>query len=77
MQISFILAEKDTNTEIFRGKFEKPYLLSNLSAAKLCDVVVIKNANHIYALEESQHMLLDYIMNTLNEGNLSDGKKSQ
>jgi len=65
VRMSFILAEKDTNTQIFQDKFEKPYLRNSHKADKLSEVVIVENANHIYALKESQEVLFDYIFKAL------------
>lgn len=67
VEMSFVLAEMDTNTQIFRDRFQGPYLSNNSEVTKLTDVFAIKNANHIYALKESQEALLDYILNSLTD----------
>ena len=64
VKISFILAQNDSGTQIFCDRFEKPYLSNNSKARDLTDVLIINNANHIYASRESQKILLDYITNT-------------
>ena len=65
VDMSFILADTDTGTQIFQDRFEKTYILNNYKARKVSDVFIIEKANHIYTIQETQDILLSYILKKL------------
>jgi pimeloyl-ACP methyl ester carboxylesterase len=58
-RILFILSENDAGTPYFENRFAKHYL-NKVNKAE-CEVIKIKDANHIYALKEWQEQLMDAV----------------
>ena len=67
--ILFLVAENDPGAEIFEHFFINLYLkkkYQNISYKNFVDYVIVKNASHVYALQESQEFLLNNICSWIN-----------
>ena len=63
----FVTAGRDAGTEFFQTYFREKYPLHEDKYSDLVQTFLIKNANHIYALDESQKKLISRISNWISE----------
>lgn len=71
--VLFLCAERDTDTQLFEKGFREPNLQPGNPFEGACRVEKIREANHIYALEESQEALIGAIVSWLGAPGVSRG----
>jgi pimeloyl-ACP methyl ester carboxylesterase len=70
--ILFVLAENDPGIEIFQHYFQNIFLEKEKSIKNIknmYNIIVVKNANHVYSLKEWQNELISVVTNWLAENN--------